>query len=66
MSGESKKLKRLDREVQLVQSADILRDCRKSPKVANLTISHVMKSITYTHQIYRFRVFRRSLRISKL
>ncbi len=43
---------------------DILRDCRKSQIMAILAISHVMKSITYKHQIHRFRVFRQSLRIS--
>jgi hypothetical protein len=31
-------------------------------KMAILAISHVMKSITYKHQIHRFRVFRQSLR----
>ncbi len=45
---------------------DILRDCRKSPKMAILAISHVIKSTTYKHQIYRFRVFRQSLRTHKL
>jgi hypothetical protein len=33
--------------------------------MAILVISHLMKSITYKHQIYGFRVFRQSLRISK-
>ncbi len=44
-------------------STDLLRNCRKSPKMANLAISHVMKSIAYKHQIPSFRVFRQSLRI---
>ena len=39
-----------------------MRDCRKSQIMAILAISHVMKSITYKHQIHRFRVFRQSLR----
>jgi hypothetical protein len=47
-----------------VKIKDILRDCRKSPKMAILAISHVIKSMTYKHQIHRFRVFRQSLRIS--
>jgi hypothetical protein len=34
--------------------------------MAILAISHVMKSITYKHQIHRFRVFRQSLRITQL
>jgi len=33
--------------------------------MAILAILHVMKSITYKHQIHRFRVFRQSLRIYK-
>jgi hypothetical protein len=45
---------------------DILRDCRKSQIMAILAISHVVKSITYKHQIHRFRVFRQSLRITQL
>ena len=36
----------------LASTCDILRDCRKSPKMANLAISHVMKSMTYKHQIH--------------
>ncbi len=44
--------------------ADILRDCRKSPKVAILALMHVMKSDTYKHQNHKFRVFRQSLGIS--
>ena len=31
--------------------------------MAILAIPHVMKSICYKHQIYRFRVFRQSLRL---
>jgi hypothetical protein len=45
----------------MLSSCDILRDCRKSPKMAILAISHVMKSITYKDQIHIFRVFRQSL-----
>ena len=41
----------------------ILRDCRKSPKMAVLAISHVMKSTGYEHQNHKFRVFRQSLQI---
>jgi len=41
--------------------ADTLRDCRKSPKVVILAISHVMKSNGYGHQNHKFRVFRQSL-----
>ena len=36
---------------------DICWDCRKSSKMAILPILHVVKSITYKHQIHRFRVF---------
>jgi hypothetical protein len=39
-----------------------LRDCLKSPKMAISAISRSMKSITYKHKNYRFRVFRQSLR----
>ncbi len=46
------------------KSADMLGDCRKSQIMANLAISHVIKSITYKHQIHRFRVFRQSLELS--
>jgi len=49
--------------VFLLQNKDILRDCRKSPKMAIFAISHVIKSTAYKHQIYRFRVFRQSLRV---
>ena len=42
----------------------ILRDYRKSPKMAILAISHLMISITYRCQNHRFRVFRQSLRVS--
>ena len=38
----------------------------KSPKMAILAISHVIKSMTYKHQIHRFRVFRQSLEISQV
>ena len=44
----------------------MLGDCRKSPKMAILAISHVIKSMTYKHQIHRSRVFRQSLEISKV
>jgi hypothetical protein len=47
-------------------TADTLRDCRKSPIMAILAISHVMKSICYKHQVRRFRVFRQSLRVPQL
>ena len=40
---------------------DKLEDCRKSPKVVSLPIWNVVKSITYKHQIFRFRDFRQSL-----
>ena len=43
-----------------VKCSDWLRDCRKSPKLAILVFSHVMKSTTYKHQIPSFRVFRQS------
>ncbi len=45
---------------------DILRDCRKSPKITILAISQLIKSITYKHQNYRFRVFRQSLNVSQV
>jgi hypothetical protein len=48
------------------QSTDTLKDSRKSQIMAILAISHVMKSITYKHQIHRFRVFRQPLEISAL
>ena len=51
--------------VKKFQTGDILRDCRKSQKMAILAFSHVIKSICYKHQIHRFRVFRQSLRVSK-
>ena len=43
---------------------DYLRGFRKSPQMAISTISLVIISTTYKHQIYRFRVFRQSLNIS--
>jgi len=43
----------------------MLGDCRKSPKVAILALSHVMKSDTYKHQNHKFRVFRQSVEISQ-
>ena len=43
----------------------MLGGCRKSLKMVILAISHVMKSMTYKHQIHRFRVFRQSLELSK-
>jgi len=44
----------------------ILRDCRESPKMSNLPISHLMKSIGYKHQSRKFRVFRQSLRVPQV
>ena len=52
--------------VKKIQTGDILRDCRKSPKMPNLPISHSMKSISYKHQNRKFRVFRQSLRNTQL
>jgi len=43
---------------------DKLRDCRKSPNLAILPISHVMKSNSYEHQNHKLRVFRQSLQLS--
>ncbi|OEU67242.1 MAG: hypothetical protein BBJ57_06940 [Desulfobacterales bacterium PC51MH44] len=43
------------------QLAGKLKDYRKSPKVAILALSHVMKSDTYKHKNHKFRVFRQSL-----
>jgi len=45
---------------------DILRDCRKSPKIAISGILNYIKSITYSRQNHRFRVFRQSLRIPQI
>ena len=45
---------------------DILRDCRKSPKMSILAISHIMKSNGYERQKHKIRVFRQSLQISKV
>jgi len=45
---------------------DILGDCRKSPKMAILTILHVMKSSGYECQNYKIMVFRQSLEISQI
>jgi hypothetical protein len=56
----------VSRLYQCYASCDTLRDCRKSPKMVILAISHVIKSMTYKHQIHRFRVFRQSLRITQL
>ena len=39
---------------QVSRFSDILRDCRKSPKITILAISQLIKSITYKHQNYRF------------
>jgi hypothetical protein len=47
-----------------LKTFDTLGDCRKSLKMVILAISHVMKSMTYKHQIHRFRVFRQSLELS--
>ena len=52
--------------VKKIQTGDILRDCRKSPKMSKLPISHLMKSISYKHQNRKFRVFRQSLRITQV
>ncbi len=49
-----------------MMGSDILRDCRKSPKMSNLPISHLMKSISYKHQNRKFRVFRQSLRVPQV
>ena len=49
---------------RILEYGDILRDCRKTPKIAILAISHIIKSVTYKHKIHRFRVFRQSLRLS--
>jgi len=48
---------------EIIKSTDTLRDCRKSPKMAILAISHVMKSNSYEHQNHKFKVFRQSLQI---
>ena len=37
------------------------RDCRKSPSVAILENSHIVKSTTYVSEKTRFKVFRLSL-----
>ena len=47
----------------LASTCGLLRDCRKSLKMAILELSHLMISITYKCQNNRFRVFRQSLRI---
>ena len=52
-------------KLNLMSNCDTLRDCRKSPEMAVLAISHSIKSMTYKHQIHRFRVFRQSLRVSQ-
>jgi hypothetical protein len=39
-----------------------IRDCRKSPNVAILENSHIVKSTTYVSEKTRFKVFRQSLR----
>ncbi len=49
-----------------VNFADLLGDCRKSPKMAILAISRVMKLITYKHQIPSFRVFQQSQQVSQV
>jgi hypothetical protein len=48
----------------IFQGVDTSRDCRKSPKITILAISQLIKSITYKHQNYRFKVFRQSLNVS--
>jgi hypothetical protein len=40
---------------------DFFRDCRKSPNVAILENSHIVKSTTYVSEKTRFKVFRQSL-----
>ena len=52
--------------VKKIQTGDILRDCRKSPKMPNLPISHSMKSMSYKQQNRKFRVFRQSLRVPQV
>ena len=39
------------------------RNCRKSPKLAIIAISHVIKSASYRHQFPMFWVFRQSHRV---
>jgi hypothetical protein len=43
---------------------DYIRDCRKSPILAFLRISHVVKSDSYKPKNYALRVFRQPLRQS--
>jgi len=50
----------------LGRCGDNLRDCRKSPKMAILAISHVMKSNGYEHQNHKFKVFRQSLQENQI
>jgi hypothetical protein len=52
--------------MMILETFDILRDRRKSPKGVILAISHIINSIAYDHQIYRFRVFRQSLRETQI
>lgn len=40
---------------------EFFRDCRKSPNVAILENSHIVKSTTYMSEKTRFKVFRQSL-----
>jgi hypothetical protein len=59
-------IKRVSQVFRGFRSTDMLGDCRKSLKMVILAISHVMKSMTYKHQIHRFRVFRQSLEKSAI
>ena len=56
-------LNRISQFFPVSKSTDLLGDCQKSPKIVNLAISHVMKSITYKYKISSFRVFRQSLEV---
>ncbi len=60
----AKALKRYHSNLEALIFKPLQRDCRKSPKMAILAISHVMKSTGYEHQNHRFRVFRQFQQIS--
>jgi hypothetical protein len=48
--------------LQIIKSGkDFFRDSQKSPNVAILENSHVVKSITYVSEKNRFKVFQQSL-----
>ncbi len=52
----------LDKILKLeFEMCDILRDCRKSSKMAILAISHVMKTDSYKCKNHGFTLFRQSL-----